>query len=422
MPETLIVRLAIALSIGFVVGVERGWRERDAPSGSRTAGVRTYALSGLLGGAVAALAQALSAPLLVGLAFAVFAAAFAWFKYHEMEHDHDYSVTGIVAALVVFVLGALAVVGDVQAAAAAGVATAGILAGREKLHGLLTRLTWPELRSALLLMAMTVIVLPMLPDRTIDPFDSLNLRQVWIFTVLTAAISYAGYVALKIAGPEKGILVSGLAGAMVSSTAVTIAFARRAAGGDPPRVLAGGALLAGMVSALRVTVLVIVVAPVLAAHLAPPMLAGAAVLGAGGWLLVRRTGPGGAEPAAELGNPFDLMPLLAFAAIFAVVVVVGGWLRGVVGGAGILATSAVMGLIDVDVASLSAARLAGSGLAAETAVLAILAASGVNAAARAAYGTAVGPRGFSLPLIAGTIVALAAAAVAAGATVGLLRI
>jgi uncharacterized membrane protein (DUF4010 family) len=165
MTDSLILRLGFALAIGLIVGIERGWRERDAPAGSRTAGVRTYGLSGLFGGVFAALAQAAGAPLLLAVGFLGFAAVFAWFKHREAQADESFSVTGVVAALVVFALGALAVAGDPKAAAAAGVATAGLLALRDPLHGFLAHLTWRELHSALLLAAMTVIVLPNLPTR-----------------------------------------------------------------------------------------------------------------------------------------------------------------------------------------------------------------------------------------------------------------
>jgi uncharacterized membrane protein (DUF4010 family) len=164
MTDSLILRLGFALAIGLIVGIERGWRERDAPAGSRTAGVRTYGLSGLFGGVFAALAQAAGAPLLLAVGFLGFAAVFAWFKHREAQADESFSVTGVVAALVVFALGALAVAGDPKAAAA-GVATAGLLALRDPLHGFLAHLTWRELHSALLLAAMTVIVLPNLPTR-----------------------------------------------------------------------------------------------------------------------------------------------------------------------------------------------------------------------------------------------------------------
>ncbi|MGL4497400.1 MAG: MgtC/SapB family protein, partial [Beijerinckiaceae bacterium] len=182
--EHPIARFAIALAIGLIVGVERGWRERDQQPGQRTAGVRTFTLIGCLGAVAGALALALNSGAVLGLAFIAFAGVFGWFKMHEAQHDHDFSVTGAVTGLLVFALGAMCVVGDAQNAAAMGVAVAGILASRETVHGWIAQLSWAELRSALLLLAMSVIVLPVLPNHPVSWLAGVNPREIWLFTVL----------------------------------------------------------------------------------------------------------------------------------------------------------------------------------------------------------------------------------------------
>lgn len=406
--DNLMFRLAVALAIGLVVGVERGWRERTDPPGSRTAGVRTYALCGLLGGVSAALAQALSSPAVLVAASLGFTALFSAFKYREMVVDREYGITGVIAALLVFALGALAVVGDPAAASAAAIAATGLLAAREVLHALVARLTWVELRSALILLSMTVIVLPLLPDRTIDPFDAINPRQIWLFMVLTATISFAGYVAVKVAGPEKGILFSALGGALVSSTAVTIAFARRATAGEPAAMLAGGAALAAMVSLLRVMVICMVVQPGLLPALAPPALAAALAFAISGAVMLRRSGSAAGDTGP--GNPFDIGPLAAFALMFAFVSGVSGILLKTVGPQSLYLVSAVAGIVDVDVPSLNAARLAGSALSLSAATLSILIALGMNALGRLGFAAAAGPMGFTARLAAATAAAVGAAA------------
>lgn len=407
--DELIVRLGLALAIGMLVGLERGWRERDMPAGSRTAGIRTYALVGLLGGIAAALSQALQSGIVFALGFLGFTLVFAWFKRQEAEHEQDFSVTSVVAALAVFGLGGLAVVGDYRAAAAAGVALAAVLASREVLHNLLRKISWVELRSTLLLAGMTAIGLSIIPNRTIDPWGGINPWEIWFFTVLTAAISYAGYVAVRVLGPGKGILISGLAGALVSSTAVTIAFARRAAAGDPARPLTAGAMLAAMVSVLRVTIIVAIVKPELGLALAPPAIAAGLVFGGLGAAVLHH---GGDHPGAEakLGNPFDLLPLLIFAASFAVIAGASAALTQYFGAEGVILTSAVSGIVDVDVASLSAARLVGTTVPLQTAATAVLIAIAVNAAARVGAAAALGPLRYALPFLGATVVAIAAGA------------
>jgi len=144
----LIQRLAVALAIGLVIGIERGWKQREEAEGDRAAGLRTHALAGLLGGIWGALALSSGdwGAVALGLAFVVFSATIAAFRYREMEHDKSFGATTVVAAMVAFALGALAVMGDETAAAAAGVAAAMLLALKSALHGWLKRLTWEELR------------------------------------------------------------------------------------------------------------------------------------------------------------------------------------------------------------------------------------------------------------------------------------
>lgn len=410
MPEHLILRLGLALVIGLLVGLERGWRERDEPEGSRTAGFRTYGLSGFLGGILAAVSGALDGGVILAAGFLAFAGVFAWFQARELERDEEYSVTSVVAALGVFALGALAVAGDYRAAAAGGVALAGVLASREALHGLLRRISWVELRSTLLLAGMTAIGLSLLPNRTIDPWGGVNPWEIWFFTVLTAAISYAGYIAIRILGPGKGVLISGLAGAIVSSTAVTVAFARRAASGDPVRRLAGGATLAAMVSALRVLVIVSLVKPDVGLAIAAPAVVAALIFGAVGSLLLYRQTEG-PEAETKLGNPFDLLPLLLFAASFAVVAAASSALTEYFGSSGVTLTSGLAGIADVDVASLTAARLAGGSITVEVAAMAILIAIASNAVARVVVALAIGPVGYAAPIFMATAAAAAGGAV-----------
>ena len=354
--DTLILKLGLALAIELLVGIERGWRERDAPAGSRTAGVRTYGISGLLGGLFAALATAFQDVSVYIAGFLGFALIFAWFKSREAEHDEEFSVTGVVVGLSVFALGGLAVAGDYRVAAAAGAALAGVLASREVLHRLLKRLSWIELRSALMLAVMTAIGLPLLPDRPIDPWGGFNPREVWFFTVLAATISFAGYIAVRLLGSAKGLLVSGLAGALVSSTAVTVAFARTAKAGGNPRPLAGAASLAAMVSLLRVATITLVVEPQVVSAIGPPVLVAAIIFAASGLVLVSSV-EGQGDQALSARNPFDIAPLMLFAVLFGLIATTSAALVDQFGSGSLVAASAVSGIVDVDVATLTALRM-----------------------------------------------------------------
>ncbi len=403
----LAIRLGAALAIGLVVGVERGWRERDASAGSRTAGVRTYALSGLLGGICGALAGAMQNALLVGFCFIGFAFVFALFKLRESVHDDEFSVTGVIAALAVFLLGAYAVLGDVRVASGVGAAVAVMLASRELLHGFLAKLTWVELRSALLILGMSAIVLPLLPDRAVDPFGSLNPHEIWLFAILIATISYVGYIALRLFPPHHGIALAAMTGAVVSSTATTLDLARRSQSTERIIGLAGGASLAAMVSALRVLLVVALLQSSLASMVAPAVLMIALVFGLAGLGMLWRSSQ--AEDARmEPGNPFDLPAVLGFAALLAVVSLAAHAALRWYGSGGLLTAAAIASVADVDAAVLAAIRLSSAATSEATAAHAILLAVAINALARNAYAFALGRRSFALLFGSVTLGALAA--------------
>ncbi|TSE12016.1 MgtC/SapB family protein [Mesorhizobium intechi] len=405
--DPLIARLALALAIGLLVGLERGWREREAPDRSRTAGIRTFGISGLLGGVLAALAKELGAVSVLVGGFVAFSAILAWYKAREAAHDDDFSVTSVIAGLGVFALGALSITDDYRAAAAGGAALAAILASREVLHGLLKRLSWIELRSALILAVMTAIILPLLPNRTLDPWGGFNPWEVWFLTVLMASISFAGYVAVRILGNTRGLLVSSLAGAIVSSTAVTLALARNAASASNPLPLAGAASLAAMVSVLRVCAVVLIIEPSVFAWVGIPAMAAALAFAAcGALLLTRAKGNGEGSPIAR--NPFELGPLLLFAILFALVATASAGLAAQFGGRGLLASSTLAGTFDVDVAVLGALRLVKHSVSIDTVGQAVLVALAANAVGRLSLAVFAGPVGFWAPLAGATLAAAAA--------------
>lgn len=406
-PEMPVAGLALALAIGLLVGLERGWRERDAPEGSRTAGIRTFGLAGLLGGLSAALAATAGSMTVLAASALGFALVFGAFKFREAVHDEEFSATSVIAALAVFTLGALAVAGDFRSAAAGGAVVAAVLTSRMAMHGMLRRISWVELRAAILLGAMTMIGLSLLPNRALDPWGGFNPWQVWFLTVLTASISYSGYIAVRVMGPSRGLLIGGLAGGLASSTAAVAALARKAHTNGLALEGAAAAQLACLVSLGRVATLVAVLAPAVLATIAPAILPAMAVYGlTAGLVLARKRG---AIPAGtEHGNPFDLLPLLVFAALLGSFSLLSAVLVARIGDRSLLMTSAASGLIDIDVATVTALRLVEIGITPALAGQAILVAVAVNAAVRVMLALVLGPQGFGLPFAAVTLAAACA--------------
>jgi uncharacterized membrane protein (DUF4010 family) len=412
----LIQRLAVALAIGLVIGIERGWKQREEAEGDRAAGLRTHTLSGLLGGIWGALAVAASdrgaGTVALGIAFLAFAAVIGTFRYREMVRDQSFGATTVVAAMIAFALGALAVMGDVTAAAAAGVATALLLALKAALHEWLKKLTWEELRAGLILAAMTVILLPLLPDREVARWFPVNPREVWLLTILIAALSFAGYVAIRMAGASLGVLLSGLAGGLVSSTAVTLNMARLAREHpERQKLFAAAIMLASAMMMLRVLIVVGVLNVALVEILAVPLiLAALAQAGVAGAFCNWALSDGLVVRPLALKNPFDLIVVLEFGALLAVIMALAKGLAAWIGAKGAFALAAVSGIVDVDAISLSMARLAPEALGADNAAFAILIAVTVNSLSKVVLAATAGGFRLGRLLAWGLFAALAAGA------------
>ena len=408
--KELFTRLAVSLAIGLLIGLERGWQTRDENDHQRTAGLRTFALSGLLGG-ICGLMSAVSSPIVLAAGLLAFTGALVSFSYLEATTEKNFSVTGVVAGIMTFILGAYAALGSEIVAVAAGVAMAILLALREPLHSWVRNITWPEMRSVLVLMAMSFLLLPILPNRPIDPWQVLNPAEIWLLAILIAAVSFAGYIAVRALGDRKGVAVAAIAGSMASSTATTLSFARLAR--EHPqsvRLLASGILLAGVIMMVRIVVLVGVLKPELVAALIWPIIAAAAVLLVGAVVLSWRiTQRGAAEhPRLQIKNPFDLSTVVQLAALIAAILVLAKLVAAQAGNAGLFLLSAISGIADVDALTLSMARLSGLQVAAADAATAILVAASINTASKATIAAFVG--GARLGGIVGVVSALAVAA------------
>ncbi|MGV2184707.1 MgtC/SapB family protein [Rhizobium rhizogenes] len=405
-------RLSLALAIGILVGVERGWQERETVPGKRTAGIRTFGLCGFLGG-LAGFLHATLGPILPTAVFAVLGIAFIVFKRYEAEQEQDYSVTGVIAALTVFVLGVVATVSNMAVAAAGAVAVTALLAARHSLHGFLRNLTWLEFRAALVLLAMTLVALPLLPDKTIDPWNAINPFQLWLLTIMIAAISYVGYLAVRIAGPKHGILFSGAAGGFISSTAVTLSFARMSSGSSKAAYnLVAGASIAGAMSIGRALVISGTMAPALVPRLAAAFVPIILVFLLASFLMMRRTKAGDNATDINPDNPFELLTVLRFGAFLGIISFISKFMIDQIGLSTIFAVALLSGLADLDAITLSTARMVGSELTAQVAMIAIFLAAAANLTAKMVLAILFGSRAYAMALSMTTLTALVIGTVA----------
>ena len=408
--DELFRRLAVALAIGLLIGLERGWQQLEEAEGERTAGLRTHGLTGLLGGICAALST-VSHPSVLAAAFVCFTAAFTLFAWFEAVSEQSFSVTSVMAAIVTFALGAYAVLGDQVVAVAAAVAMALLLALKEPLHSWMRRLSWLEVRAVLVLLAMSFLLLPVLPNRPVDPWGALNPAEIWLMAILIAGVSFGGYVAVKTMGDRAGIVVAAIAGGLASSTATTLSFARLARDhGQAALVLSGGILLAGVVMVVRVVGIALALAPSLIGELLLPASAGALVLLSGSAFLIlrhRKEAEGEAAPL-QLKNPFDVATALKLTALIAVIMLLAKMLSAVSSTGGLYLLAAISGIADVDALTLSMARLSGSQVALGEATTAIIIAVCINTASKATMAAVIAGR--TIGATVGTFSALAIAA------------
>jgi len=378
--ETLL-NLGLALALGLLVGIERGWQERDAAEGNRIAGIRTFGLVGLLGGLCQLLAGA-AGDVLLGLAFLAFALLMAVAHAVEARVSNDYGVTSLVATLITFVLGALSVRGQHSVAASGAVVTAVILSLKPILHDWLERIQPKELAAALKLLLISVVILPVLPDQGFGPWQALNPYELWWLVVLIATLSFAAYCAIKIAGAERGILLTGFLGGLVSSTGVTIHLARRASDTVEQKIFAAGILVASATMFVRMLILTALLNPALSRSLSLPMAAMALCFFGAAAVYASKSGQI-APNAFKMHNPVELRQALQFAMLLATILLATKAVQAWLGEAGLFLLAVISGIADVDAITISLSRWAASDAAIRSATIAVLAAATVNTITKA---------------------------------------
>lgn len=394
--------LAIALAIGLLVGLERGWRQRQADEGGRVAGIRTFGLIGLAGGLAGTLGATLGDWLVAAVLVALAALLLRGF-HEEAGRSGDVGVTTEVSAVVTYLLGVLATRGEPALAAAGAVVTAGLLGTKDILHGALRRLDELEMRAVLQLALISIVVLPVLPDRGYGPWQVFNPREMWLMVVLISAIGFFSHFAVRIAGPRRGLLATGLFAGLASSTALTLALSRT--GREAPALralLAAAVVIAGTMMFPRMLVEVAAVNRELLPQLLLP-LASLTLAGGAGVAWLARRGAGGDTDASQATppRPFELATALQFALILAVVLVAAEAARRYLGESGIYALALISGLTDVDAITLSLSRMARADLAPEVAARGILLAGLANTAVKAALVLALAGRAMGLAVAAG---------------------
>ncbi len=374
--------LLAALAAGLLVGIERGWRQREEAEGSRVAGVRTFTLIGGCGGLIALAAlhisEGIAVLLLAGLLILLLA---AFLRAASGEARRD--ATTMVAALATLSLGVLAGAGYAALALAGAAIITFILAIRQQLHGLLGALSQEEVRAIARYAVIAVAVLPFLPDEQIGPLGAWNPFTLWLVVVLVTGFSVAGYVANRIIGQNKGTIATALIGGAYSSTALTAAFASRLKKLDSGP-FATGIALASAVMYLRVLLLAAVLVPSVALPMLLLLAPAAVTAFAASAFIWRKDRAATASTTALTARPFELLPALAFLAAVAAASLLVRWAETEFGDAGAAISLFIAGSFDVDAALVAYSTLPRATVPSEIAALALAGTVAVNMAFKAA--------------------------------------
>jgi uncharacterized membrane protein (DUF4010 family) len=407
----------VALAIGLLLGFERERsHDRELPAGSRS-----FALLALAGAVAASFG---SWVVVVGLLGVGALAALAYFR----TSDEDPGTTTEIAALVVYLLGALAYTRPAVSVALA-VVVAGLLVSKTRIHRFAREIVSEvELEDAIKFFVVAFVILPLLPDQQIGPYGVLNPAKIWLLVVLLTGIGWVGYIGVRALGPERGLLVTGLAGGFVSASATTASMGRVSRTGAGLRGPLAGALLASLATFVQLLVVIGLVDVEVLRRLWLPVVAGLVVLSCVAALAYRGASRSDQDAATDdeqilpkpASRPFALRPALVLAAVLTVALLIGRWGADVLGPRGAVLAAFAAGLADAHAGSVAAASLAAKGdITVDTALVSIAAALGSNLLVKIVLAFTAGGRRFGIGFLTG--MAAPAAVFGVALTVAVIR-
>ena len=411
-----LLHLGAALSVGLLIGLERGWKLRGTEEGQRVAGIRTFSLLALLAGLAGALGSAgygIAAGVLLAGTTAIVAIGYA----RSVNSSGRPDATSAVTAMVTLGLGFMAGIGEAALAVAGGAVVTLVLALRTELHRWVGALDEADIKAFARYAVIALAVLPFLPEGRFGPYEAWEPQTLWLVVIIVTGFSFIGYFANRLFGARRGTIATAVIGGAYSSTAVTHSFAQRIGAGAGGGAENAGIALASAVMYLRVIVLVAILATSLLQPFvivtAPALLAGFA---AAWWLYRNAPSSTGAVPP---GNPIALVPALTFVAFVAVAAVAARWAEGEFGEQGIAILLLLMGSMDVDAAIVTAGGLEPGTIAPKLAALAIAGTILANMTVKLGVTLAYGRREARPAAIA---LGASMAALAASLVVGYLRL
>lgn len=394
--------LAVALGIGLLIGADRE-RKKGEENEKAAAGIRTFTIAALLG----AVSTVVNFWLLVVsiLCVTIFSAT-----SYFVRRDQDPGLTTEITLIFTVLLGGLAMSAPSLAASLA-VSAAILLASKEPIHGFVrAAITKDEMIDFLILAAATLIILPLVPNKFIGPFEAINPRNLWLVVILVMLIGALGHLALRWLGGRIGLPIVGLVSGFVSSIATIGAMGERAK--KMPDLMGSavaGATLSSLSTILLLVMLLMATSPATLYALMFPLIFGGVSVAAYGLVVTLNSFHKNGAELNDLSRSFSVKTALTLAAMIAVVLVVSAAFKVWFGQAGLVVASGLAGLADVHATTISVASLTAAGrLSAENAVLPILVAFSVNATSKAVAAVISGGKAFARPVILGLILQVSA--------------
>lgn len=372
--------LAISLGLGLLVGMQR------QRSKSLLGGIRTFALITVFGSVCALIARASGSHWIVAAGMAGVIASFVIGTMYALRNAAGSpGITTEIAMVVMFGVGALLVYGPLEVAVVIGAGVAILLQAKPILHTLVAKLGDEDVRAIMQFVLVTLVILPVVPNETFGPYDVLNPRNIWLMVALVTGMSLAGYLLYRVVGKTVGVALAGVLGGLISSTATTVSYSRRARGAAGSADLSAYVaviMIAGTIVFGRIMVEISAVAPSLVPVAAGPISAVAGVSGVlalAAWLRASRDKNG----LSEQKNPTELKSALVFAGLYALMLLAVAAAKVNLGDSGLYAVAAVSGLVEMDSITLSVSRMVQhEGLATDTAWRCIVIGSIANMVAK----------------------------------------
>ena len=383
--------LAAATLGGAAIGLERQWSGHASGPQARFGGIRTFTLLGGRGGLAGWLSIGGFLPLAVVLlsgAVALVVAAYVAASRVDVDGTTE------VAAIVVLAAGMLSGAGQVALGSGVVAATVLLLLEKTRLHAMVVRIDDAALRASARFAALACVILPLLPRGPYGPLDAIRPRELWSLVLFFSGLSFIGWIARRVVGPHAGVILSGLLGGIISSTSVSLTFARDSRANDAPRLaLAAGVIGACTVMLMRVTLACAVLNPALAAAL-PRFIGLAFAIGVAAVLMAWRRGSLASHHSESLNSPLQLGVALQMTALFQAVLFVILFVQARWGSEALVATSAFVGLTDLDALTLSLARSAPASAELSTTVAALVAGILANTCLKLGVAVVVGRGAF----------------------------